>query len=322
MLSRRNFLASALLVVMQHPLGAQQMRPRRIGVLAQDLQPGLLETFSDELRKLGYVEGRGISLEVKNAAGQNERLPALAKELLQLNVEVIVAVNTPAVQAAKKATMTIPIVMMRVADPVKSGLVNSLAHPGGNITGLSFMPDALGPKGVELLHGILPNATRIAALYQGDNAGAVLIVDEVERRGRQMGLEFVRLPVHGENDYVNAFEIASRAKSEALFVMDDGATTEHRQQILDLATKHALPVVSIYRDFAVSGGLIAYGPNLDFVYRRAADYVNKLLKGEPAGSLPVEQPVNFDLVINVKTANALGLAIPPSVLIRADEIIE
>lgn len=321
MLSRRNFLASVL-VLTRNPVGAEPMRPHRIGILAQDLQPGLLETLSDELRKLGYVEGNAISIEVRNAAGQNERLPGLAKELLQLNVEVIVAVNTPAVQAAKKATLTVPVVMMRVADPVKSGLVNSLAHPGGNITGLSFMPDALGPKGVELLHGIIPNATRMAALYQGNNAGAVLIVDEVERRGRQMGLEFVRLPVQNEKDYANAFEIASRAKSEALFVMDDGATTKHRQQILDLAIKHALPVVSIYRDFALSGGLISYGPNLVVVYRRAADYVDKLLKGEPARSLPIEQPVNFDLVINVKAANALGLTIPKSVLIRADEVIE
>jgi ABC-type uncharacterized transport system substrate-binding protein len=160
--------------------------------------------------------------------------------------------------------------MMRVADPVKSGLVASLARPGGNITGLSFMPDALGPKGVELLHEILPKTKRMAALYQGNNAGAVLIVDEVQRKGERMGLKFVRLPVKDEIDYAGAFDIAAEAKSEALFVMDDGAITKHRDQILDLAGKHALPVVSIYRDFAASGGLLAYGPNLDVVYRRAA----------------------------------------------------
>ena len=229
---------------------------------------------------------------------------------------------TPAAETAKKATQTVPVVMMRVADPVKSGLVTSLARPGGNITGLSFMPDALGPKGVELLHEILPKTTRMAALYQGNNPGAVLIVDDVERRGAQIGVKFVRLPVHDEKDYAEAFEIASRVKSEALFVMDDGAVTKRRQQILELAAKHALPVVSIYRDFAVSGGLIAYGPNLNVVYRRAADYVDKLLKGEPASSLPVEQPVEFDLVVNMKTAKTLGLTIPQSVLIRANEIIE
>ncbi len=301
---------------------AQQRQPQLVGILSQDLQPGLLETFRDELRKLGYVEGQNINIELRDAAGRNERLPDLAEELLRLKVNVIVAVNTPAVQAAKKATKTVPVVMMRVADPVKSGLVFSLARPGGNVTGLSFMPDALGPKGVELLHEILPKTTHMAALYQGNNPGAVIIIDEVERKGEQLGLKFVRLPVQDEGDLAHAFDIASRSKIEALFVMDDGAITKHRKQILELAAKHALPVVSIYRDFAVSGGLIAYGPDLNVVYRRAADYVDKLLKGEPALSLPIEQPVNFDLAINLKTAKALGITIPQSVLIRAGELIE
>ena len=301
---------------------AQQMQARRVGILSQDLQPGLLETFRDELHKLGYVEGKDVSIELRNAAGHNERLPALVDELLRLKVEVIVAVNTPAARAAKKATKTIPIVIMRVADPVRSGLVASLARPGGNVTGLSFMPDVLGPKGVEMLHEILPKITRMAALYQGNNPGAVLIVDDVEQKGAQIGLKFVRLPVHDESDFANAFEVASRAKSEALFVMDDGAITKHRQQILELAAKYALPVVSIYRDFAISGGLLAYGPNLNIVYRRAADYVDKLIRGAPASTIPVEQPVEFDLVINMKTAKALGLKIPQSVLILANEVIE
>jgi putative ABC transport system substrate-binding protein len=301
---------------------AQQKQARRVGILSQDLQPGLLETFRDELLKLGYVEGKDVNIELRNAAGHNERLPALVEELLRLKVEVIVAVNTPAAQAAKKATKTIPIVIMRVADPVRSGLIASLARPGGNVTGLSFMPDVLGPKGVEMLHEILPKITRMAALYQGNNPGAVLIVDDVEQKGAQIGLKFVRLPVHDESDFANAFEVASRAKSEALFVMDDGAITKHRQQILELAAKYALPVVSIYRDFAVSGGLLAYGPKLDVVYRRAADYVDKLIRGAPASTIPVEQPVDFDLVINMKTAKALGLTIPQSVLILANDVIE
>ena len=323
-MKRRQFIALLGSAAIGWPLlaHAQQNRLHRVGILSQDLQPSLLETFRDELRKLGYVEGKNISIELRNAAGRNERLPALAEELLKLNVDVIVAVNTPAVQAAKKATKTVPVVMMRVADPVKSGLITSLARPGGNVTGLSFMPDALGPKGVELLHEMLPKITRMAALYQGNNTGAVLIVDEVQRKGEQLGLKFVRLPVKDEPDYARAFEIASGAKAEALFVMDDGAITKHRQQILELAAKYALPVVSIYRDFAASGGLIAYGPKLNIVYRRAADYVDKLIKGEPAASIPVEQPVNFDLAINMKTAKALGIAIPQSVLIRADELIE
>jgi putative ABC transport system substrate-binding protein len=323
MLSRRTFLVGTLLLAATLDARAQQEKStRKIGVLAQDLQPGLLETFRDELRKLGYVEGSGIDIELRNAAGHNERLPTLVDELLRAKVDVIVAVNTPAAQAAKKATRTVPIVMMRVADPVKSGLVPSLAHPGGNVTGLSFMPDALGPKGVELLRETLPTTSRMAALYQGDNAGAVVIVDEVIRKGEQLGLKFVRLPVRDANDYAGAFDAASRARSEALFVMDDGAITKHRRQILDLATKNSLPVVSIYRDFAASGGLLAYGPSLNAVYRRAAAYVDMLLKGAAASDLPVEQPAQFDLVVNLKTAKALGITIPQTVLLRADEVIQ
>jgi putative ABC transport system substrate-binding protein len=301
---------------------AQPGRVHRIGVLAQDLQPGLLEAFRDELHKRGRIEGNDISIELRNAAGHNERLPALTEELLTLKVDVIVAVNTPAAQAAKKATRTVPVVMMRVADPVRSGLVDSLARPGGNVTGLSFMPEALGPKGVELLHEMLPKITRLAALYQGNNPGAVIIIDDVQRKGEQLGLKFVRVPVKSEQDLAGAFETAAKEKAEALFVMDDGAMTERRQRILELAARRGLPVVSIYRDFAASGGLIAYGPNLDVVYRRAAVYVDKLIKGATASSLPVEQPVNFYLAVNLKAAKALGLTIPPSILVRADELIE
>ena len=180
----------------------------------------------------------------------------------------------------------------------------------------------MGRREFELLHEILPNITRMAALYQGDNAGAVVIVDEVVRKAKPLGLEFVRTPVHDPKEYQNAFETATGANCQALFVMDDGALTAHRQEILEFAAQHALPVVSIYKDFAKSGGLIAYGPNLDIVYRRAAHFVDKLIKGERASDLPVEQPVIFDLVINQRTAKALGIAIPQSVLIRADEVIE
>ncbi|HET7912046.1 MAG TPA: ABC transporter substrate-binding protein [Pseudolabrys sp.] len=320
---RREFIIlSAGAAVWPFAARAQEKRAHRIGILSQDLQPGLLETFRDELHKRGYVEGGNINIELRNAAGHNERLPVLAEELLKLKVDVILAVNTPAAQAAKKATKIVPVVMMRVADPVRSGLVASLARPGGNITGLSFMPEALGPKGVELLHEMLPKIRRVAALYQGNNPGAVIIIDDVQRKGEQIGLNFVRLPVKGGQDLPAAFEAAAKAKAEALFVMDDGAMTEQRQGILELAEKQHLPVVSIYRDFAASGGLIAYGPNLDVVYRRAAVYVDKLIKGAPAPSLPVEQPVNFYLAVNLKTAKTLGVTIPPSILVRADEVIE
>lgn len=322
MLPRRTFLASALLGVPWLVRAQPAKSVRKIGVLAQELQPGLLETFRDELHKLGYVEGRDIAIELRNASGRNDRLPGLAQELLRLGVDVIVAINTPAAKAAKSATHAVPVVIMRVADPVKSGLVASLAHPGGNVTGVSFMPDALGPKGVELLHETIPSLSRMAALYRGDNPGAVVIVDEVERKGGRLGLKFLRLPVHDPSDYAGAFEAASRARSEALFVMDDGAITKHRRQILDLAAKQSLPVVSIYRDFAEAGGLIAYGPSLDTVYRRGANYVDRILKGTKPGDLPVEQPTSFDLVINLKTARDLNLTIPQAVLARADDLIQ
>ncbi len=252
----------------------------RIGILAQELQPGLMDTFRDELKHIGYVEGANLKVEVHDASGQNNRLSVLAQELLISKVEVIVAINTPAAQAAKKITQTLPVVMMRVADPVKSRLVTSLARPGGNVTGLSFMPDALGPKGVELLHQVLPRITRMAALYRGDNPAAVVIVDEVIRKTEPLGLKFLRTPVQsGSRDIAKAFDLADEVKSEAIFVMDDGAITAKRQEVLELAAARQIPVVSIYRDFAKSGGLIAYGPKLDIVYRRAAHFVDKLLKG-------------------------------------------
>jgi putative ABC transport system substrate-binding protein len=293
----------------------------RVGVLAQDLQPGLLETFSDELHRLGYVEGRDLVIEVRNAEGHNDRLAGFAQELLRRKVAVILAVNTPAAQAAKKATRSVPIVIVRVADPVKSGLVPSLARPGGNVTGLSFMPDVLGPKGIQLLRETLPRITRVAALYRADNAGARIIVDETERQGERLGLQFLSLPVRDPSEFQAAFAAAARARCEALFVMDDGAITKQRGRILALAQSEALPVVSIYKDFAEAGGLIAYGPDLTVVYRRAAHYVNRILRGERPSDMPVEQPTEFELVVNLKAARALGITVPPSVLIRANDII-
>jgi ABC-type uncharacterized transport system substrate-binding protein len=323
-LLRRQFLLCAMTAGLGVRVYAKQSeRLRTIGMLAQELQPGLLDAFRDELQKIGYVEGTDIKIDVRDASGQNDRLPVLAQELLSSKVEVIVAVNTPAAKAAKKITQSVPVIIMRVADPVKSGLVTSLARPDGNVTGLSFMPDALGPKGVELLHHILPNITRMAALYRADNPGAVVIVDEVIRKAEPLGLKFVRAPVQsGAHDIAGAFDVADRDKSEALFVMDDGAITANRQEILSLSAARGIPVVSIYRDFAKAGGLIAYGPKLDIVYRRAAHFVDKILKGERVGDLPIEQPAIFDVVVNLRTAKTLGIVIPEMVLVGADEVIE
>jgi putative tryptophan/tyrosine transport system substrate-binding protein len=301
---------------------AQQNNRRRIGVLAQSLQPGLLEAFEAGLSDLGYFEGQNITIEVSNAAGHNDQLAAMAGELLARKVEVIVAINTPAALAAKRATSEIPIVIMRVADPIKSGLIASIARPGGNVTGMYFMLDELGAKGLELLHEIVPTISRIGILYQADNPGLLSVVNAAEARGGRLGFQFLHLPVTGSDDLPSAFERAASARIEALFVIDDGTMTKRRRAVVALATARSLPIVSIYKDFAKAGGLIAYGPDLDVFYRHAAYYVDRILKGALPTDLPVEQPSKFDLMINLKAAKALGLTVPPSLLARADELIE
>ena len=323
-MDRRRFLLIPLAGMLAAPLEADAQPAstvHRVGVLAQDIQPGLLETFRDELRRLRYVN-RSIVIDVRNAGGEGERLPPLVDDLLRRKVEVIVAVNTPAAKAAQKATTTVPIVIMRVADPVKAGLIRSLAHPGSNITGLSFMPDVLGAKAIEALCQTIPTVSRVAAFYKADNPGALLVVTETERRSAELGVRFERLPVQDPSDFPEAFAAAARAGAQAAFVMDDGAMTKLRRSFLSHAARRSLPVVSIYKDFAEAGGLFAYGPDLDDVYRRAAHYVDRILMGTKPSELPVEQADKFNFIINLKTAKALGLTIPASLLARADHVIQ
>ena len=308
------------------PLAAraqQTVRLYRIGILSPDLPPpGFLEAFRQGLRELGYVEGQNIAFEIRSAEGYSQRLAALANHLVELKVDVILGINTPSVQAAKKASATIPIVMTRIADPVKSGLVPSLSRPGGNITGLSFMVDELSGKQLVLLKETLQSVSRVAVLWYEPNPGADIAVGAIKAASREHGLQLLLLPVHGPADLIAAFQAAARGRVEALIVIDDVVTTQHRVEILNLAATHSLAVVSQYRAFAEAGALLAYGPNTSAMYRRAAYYVDHILKGANAGDLPVEQPIKFDLVINLKTAKALGVTIPPSLLARADEVIE
>jgi putative ABC transport system substrate-binding protein len=323
MTSRRAFLIGVAVLVAPLEAAAQQRNALpRVGVLAQDIQPGLLETLRDELQRLGYAEGKGIVTDVRNAEGKNDRLPSLVADLLRLKVDVIVAVNTPAAKAAQNATTTVPIVIMRVADPVKAGLVRSLANPGANVTGLSFLPDVLGAKAIEALSQTIPGVSRVAAFYKADNPGALLVVTETERRSAELGVRFERLPIRDPSDFPDAFAAAARAGAQAVFVMDDGAMTGMRGPLLQHASRRSLPVASIYKDFAEAGGLFAYGPNLDHVYRRAAHYVARILRGTKPSELPVEQADTIHFVINLKTARALGLTIPPSLLLRASQVIE
>ena len=323
MISRRALLISvAVLVTPLEAVAQQRNAVPRVGVLAQDLQPGLLETLRDELQRLGYVEGKGIITDVRNAEGKSDRLSPLVADLLRLKVDLLVAVNTPAAKAAQNATQTVPIVIMRVADPVKAGLVRSLAHPGANVTGVSFMPDVLGAKAVEALSQTIPALSRVAAFYKADNPGALLVVTETERRSAELGVRFERLPVRDLSHLPDAFATAARGGAQAVFVMDDGAMTHMRGPFLKHASQRSLPVASIYKDFAEAGGLFAYGPNLDHVYRRAAHYVARILRGAKPSELPLEQANITHFVINLKTAKALRLTIPPSLLLRADQVID
>ena len=295
----------------------------RIGVLLHDgAPPGLLEGFREGLRELGHVEGKDITIELRNAEGKNERLSTLANDLVRLKVDIILAVNTPSALAAKKATTTIPIVITRVADPVGAGLVSNLARPGGNVTGLSILPTGLAAKRVQFLREIVPGLSRVVVLYNADNPGNRFGIAEIEEASSQLGLQFLRLPVRGPSDFTGAFQAATRARAEALFVSDDVWLTQRRGHILKLAAAYSLPVVSNYRDFAEAGGLLAYGPNLPAVYRRAAYYADRILRGEKPASLPVEQPTQLDPVVNLKTAKVLGLTIPASVLLSANHVIE
>jgi putative ABC transport system substrate-binding protein len=301
----------------------QAVKLHRIGILSPELPPpGFLEAFRQGLRELGYVEGQNIAFEIRSAEGYGQRLAALANHLVELKVDVIVAVNTQSVQAAKKASTTIPIVMTRIADPVKSGLVRNLSKPGGNITGLSFMVDELSGKRLALLKEAFPSVSRVAVLWYEPNPGAEIAVGAIKAASRELGLGLLLLPIHGPADLVGAFQAAARGRVEALIVIDDVVTTQHRVEILNLAATHSLAVVSQYRAFAEAGALLAYGPNTSTMYRRAAYYVDRILKGADAGDLPVEQATIFDLAINLKTAKALGVTIPPTLLARADEVIE
>ena len=325
-LGRREFITLLGGAVVARPLGAraqQAVKLYRIGILSPQVPPPeFLEAFRQGLRERGYVEGQTIAFEVRSAEGYSQRLAVLANELVRLKVDVIVAINTPSVQAAKKASATIPIVMTRIADPVKSGLVPSLSRPGGNITGLSFMVDELSGKRLALLKDTLPGVSRVAILWYEPNPGADIAMGAIKAASRELGLELLLLPMHGPADLIGAFQAATRGRVQALIVIDDVVTTQHRVEILNLAATHSLAVVSQYKAFAEAGALLAYGPSLSAMYRRTAYYVDRILKGANAGDLPVEQSTKSDLVINLKTAKPLGVTIPPSLLARADEVIE
>jgi len=329
-MERRTFMAMLTGGIVVAPFAAeaqQAAKIARIGYLSPNLASSSRshEAFRQGLRDLGYVEGRNVVIEYRDAEGKFERLPALAAELVALKVDVIVAPNTVGVLAARQATRTLPIVFATAADPVTSGLVTSLARPGGNVTGLSILAPELVGKCLELLTQAVPGVSRVAALWQPGAAGERTVKDllkaaEVAARALEVRLQFVE--ARGPADFDRAFSDMTRARASALTVLPSTMFTFERRRLVDLAAKNRLPVVYPWREFADAGGLMAYGPNVADLHRRAATYVDKILKGAKPADLPVEQPTKFELIINLKAAKALGLTIPPSVLQRADEVIQ
>jgi putative ABC transport system substrate-binding protein len=285
--------------------------------------PGPLEAFRKGLRDLGWIEGQNIIIEYRFAEGQFDRLPSLADELVRLKVDVIAASPGPAALAAKNATGTIPIVMMAVADPIRLGLAESLARPGGNVTGLSYSVgmDTL-EKNLELLKEAAPNARRVAVLSNPDNPNHALAISIVNTAARAVGVQLQLMDARGPDEFEGAFAAMATERVGALLVVGDPVLTMNRAQLADLAVQNRLPSMHTLREYVEAGGLMSYGPSLSDLLRRGASYVNKILKGAKPADLPVEQPTKFELIINLRTAKALGLTVPPSLLLRADEVIE
>jgi putative ABC transport system substrate-binding protein len=311
------------------PLVAEAQEPGkipRIGLLgprsSSDGAP-FFDAFRQGLRELGWVEGRNITLEYRFAEGRLDRLPDLAADLVRLKVDLILAASTPPALAAKSATRTIPIVMATSADPVGLGLVASLSRPGGNVTGLSFSVglETVG-KGLELLSETVPQVRRMAVLSNPGNPGNVLALKSVTATARSRGVELQLLEARGPSELERAFAAMARERVGALLVVPDSVLGFHRARLQELTAKARLPTMYGMREHAEVGGLMSYAVDLRESFRRAATYVDKILKGAKPGDLPVEQPTKFELVINLKTAKTLGLTIPPSVLARADEVIQ
>jgi len=299
----------------------------RIGYLGTDLGKGAREAFLQGLRALGYVEGRNVVLEYRYGEGQNfEQLPSLAAELVALKVDVIVAIaGTLAALAAQQATGTIPVVFIAVGDPVTSGLVNSLARPGGNITGLSALVPELVGKWLEILKQAAPGVSRVVLLRQSGGTGEhtdQVVLTEAANAARALGVQLQVVEARGPGDLNRAFAEITAARAEALAVLSTPMLSGERTQLVDFAVNNRLPTVFSFRSYVDAGGLISYGPSVPDMCRHAATYVDKILKGAKPAELPVEQPTKFELVINLKTAKVLGLSVPQSLLARADEVIE
>ena len=294
----------------------------RIGYLAAIPPPAhLWEALLDGLRERGYIEGHNLVFELRFSEGNAERFPEFAAEMVQLKVDCIIAITTPAALAVKHVTTTLPIVMTTAIDPVGAGLVASLARPGGNVTGNAILYAELSTKRLEFLKDVVPGLSRVVVLWNAANPANASVWKETQAAAGALGLLLHAQDVRGAQDFEGAFARTAQARPDALLVLDDALIAMHRQHIAEFATQEHLPSVFAARESVVAGGLMSYGPSLSDLFRRAATYVDKILKGVKPADLPMEQPVKFELVINLKTAKALGLTIPTHLLMLADEVI-
>ena len=300
----------------------QSAKVSLVGVLRGDSSPNpSVEAFQQALRDLGYLEGKNIVIEYRYAEGKVDRLPKLAEELVRLNVDVIWAVG-PAVPHANNATKTLPIVISNVGDPVALGLVSSLAKPGGHITGLATLSPELSGKRLELLKEVIPKLSRVAFFGNSTAPANAQGLKESELAAAALGLQLQYLEVQSAKEIEPAFEAVSKGRAQAVLLLRNPLTANHHERIVELALKSRLPTLYADREFVEAGGLMSYGADYFFMYRRVAHYVDKILKGTKPADLPIEQPTKFELVINLKTAKQIGLTIPPTVLARADKVIK
>ena len=330
--SRREFLRAATVAGTAGFLGlgseaAQAQQPariHRIGILSPvsgSVLSARVEAFRQRLRELGYLEGKNIVIEYRYADGKRERVPDLAAELVRLKVDVIVTIGPGATLAAKKASGTIPIVFAGASDPLGTGIVSSLAQPGGNITGLSLMVPDLDGKRLELLKEAVPKVARVAFLWQ-PGGRRNLRLTEMEAAAKALGLKLLSLPVRSLDDFEGAFARAKKERAQALITTTGERINTQLRRVLDFAANNRLPAIYHYSEFVEAGGLMSYGPDNTDIWRRAADFVDKILKGAKPADLPVEQPMKFEFIVNLKAAKQIGLTIPPNVLVRATKVIQ
>ena len=301
----------------------QQVTPRQIGVLLASALPEEEnpQAFREGLRDAGYIEGRDVVIEWRSAKGDYGRLPELCADLVRRKVDVIVVDSTPGAHAAKRATTTIPIVMTSLVDPIASGLVAGLAHPGGNVTGLSIMTTELSAKRLQLLKEAMPQITRVAVLWNPDNGYSEKLIEQLRSAAPSLSIELKLIAARTPERLDGAISATKQARVQALYVIEDSLFFIHRSKLIELASKARLPTSWGQRAAASAGAFMSYGPKFRDLYRRSASYVDKILKGAQAGDLPIEQPTKFEFVVNLKTARALGLAIPEPVLLETDEVI-